>query len=78
MAILQKGYGERDPNERSCRTCQYWDGERKWPADESETGRCDLIDHRFPPYLSQVLERISVETVTMVTDSCSFHEYRSC
>ena len=76
MATVQSSYGDRDPNEQSCRTCKYWDGQRTWPADESETSRCELIDQRFPPYFSQALEGINVETVTRVTDSCLFHEYR--
>lgn len=66
MAVVQRHYGPRDPNEISCRTCRYWDGDRSWPTDETRTGKCSVP---LPPYLMQQ------EPVTRVTDTCRFHLY---
>ena len=70
MAQAQVHYGRRDPNERGCRTCRYWDGDRSWPTDETRTGRCSLP---LPPYLLRALE---AEPVTKATEDCRFHDYR--
>ena len=76
MPPVQMSHGDRDPNEKACRTCMYWDGDRSWPTDESLTGACSLSSERFPPFFSKVLEAAGVEPVTKATDSCQFHEYR--
>ena len=68
MAIVQTHYGLMDPNERSCRTCRWWDGNRSWPlTDETREGRCSVS---LPPYLLQ-----GVDSVTKATDECRFHDY---
>ena len=74
MPIVQSSYGERDPNERSCRTCMHWEGDRSFPINEEVTGNCSVLSG-CPPYFSQVLEVLKVETVTKVTDSCKYHGY---
>ena len=78
MSTVQNHYGPRDPNERSCRTCHYWGGERLWPIrDEDQEDRCNvLVAGKLPPYLAKALEVVGVEPLTRVADSCSFHEYR--
>ena len=66
-----------DPNDKDCRTCKFWDGDRSWPTDENWEGRCSvLISGIFPPYFSKALEELSGEPITKATERCSFHEYQ--
>ena len=70
MAVVQSRYGDRDPNEKGCRTCVYWQGDRSWPINEqTPTGLCSVS---LPPYLAR---RGPPET--KATDGCRFHEYAS-
>ena len=69
MAVTQGQYGSRDPNERGCRTCQFWGGDRSWPTDETRTGLCGVL---LPPYLAR-----KGPPETKATDACMFHEYAS-
>ena len=66
--MTQSSYGPRDPNERGCRTCEFWDGDRSWPTDETRVGMCSVS---LPPYLVR-----KVPPQTKATDACRFHEYR--
>ena len=78
MSVLQPSYGPRDPNERSCRTCRSWDGDRSSLADRTRTGSCSMIsDGELPPYFAEVFEALEVQLVTTAKDSCSFHDYAS-
>ena len=68
MAI-QQNYGSRDPNERSCRTCRYWSGDRSWPFDKKSPPAA-LCGVPLPPYLQR-----RGPSQTTATQSCLFHDY---
>ena len=69
--------GRPDPNEQSCRTCWFWDGERRHDLDEARTGRCAVAeqDGGLPPFFAKLLEKAAVEPVTTATDLCRCHVY---
>ena len=71
MAVVQTNYGPRDPNDKDCRTCHYWDGDRSWPTDEGWIGHCSLP---LPPYL---LALVDGKPETRATDRCHTHRYYS-